>query len=51
MKRADIVKMTKQVVDVVDWSALVSAAEFDASYLQLDSAIDPSGRTAILKRV
>ncbi len=50
LKRAGIVEVTKQVVNVIDWNALVSAAEFDVGYLQLDNAVDPSGRTAILGR-
>lgn len=49
LKRAGIVQMTKQVVHVLDWSALVSAADFDANYLQLDNALDPSGKTSVIK--
>ena len=43
LKTAEIVGMTNHVVRISDWSALISTADFDPGYLQLDNVLDPSG--------
>ena len=48
LRRANIVGITGTTVQIQDWSALVTAADFDPGYLHFDNAVGHTGKTAVL---
>ena len=43
LRRARVVSLSGRKVEVLDWSALLSEADFDPGYLHLETAFDPFG--------